>query len=327
LLLDYTESMNNTSLIKSIQQTLIYFDLFSYPLTAQELWYFLWQPPSISYEDFLAELNVLVEASALEVSYPFIETKQGYYFLSGKVASIAARQEKIVFSDRWLARARLATLLIQGIPFLKAVFVCNSVGAELATPESDIDFLIIAAPGQVWFVRFWANVILRIVNMRTYGARSAGKICLSFFVDTEHVNLGPYRVISDDIHFAYWLFQMVPVYDPNNYYAAFLKANTWLELYLPHSYKNILQQVAAEVGFFRKTQAKFEFLLRTAFGDKITQHLKKWQWKRLDSKLKIAAEQSCHGVVLEKGILKFHEHDTRLMWKQKWLEECVSKKI
>ncbi len=327
--------MNNTTLSQSILKTLAYFDLFNHPLTAPELWRFLWQPQGnghgflssaeersgrglvtalTTYEDFLVALDELLGHSQ-------ITTKHGYYFLPGRADTITERQAKIVPSDRWLRRARFAARLIAGIPFLKAVVVCNSVGAELATSESDIDVLIITAPRQVWFVRFWCNVILRLTNLRTYGDRSAGKICLSFFIDTDHLDLGPYRVVPDDIHFAYWLFQMVAVYDPNNQYQKLLAANHWTANFLPHSYLAADSGVSTKPSPQSLIKKNLERLLVTTFGCWLNQTVKKWQWNKLKPSLKQAATDPNHHVILQEGILKFHEHDTREYWRKRWLEK------
>ena len=41
---------------QAILRTLIYFDLASFPLTKEELFAFLWQPPAIGYEEFLEKM-------------------------------------------------------------------------------------------------------------------------------------------------------------------------------------------------------------------------------------------------------------------------------
>ncbi len=319
-ILDYTLRMPNVSLSQSILHTLSYFDLFDYPLTASELWRFLWQPPaSISYAEFSAHLGQMVHHSSLTMQH-------GFYFLPGREAIVSRRQNKIVPSDQWLARAKAAARIMSWIPFLKSIIVCNSVGAERASTKSDIDLLIITAPGYVWFVRFWCNVLLRLTGRRTYGVHTAGRVCLSFFIDTDHFDRSGERVAADDIHFAYWIVQMMPVFDPEMLYDQFLLSNQWLKSYLPHIFED------NAIGQFKKKSTTLylkptlERLLQTKLGRFFNHRLMTLQIKRVSARLKPALERSNPDVVLSESVIKLHEHDTRRIWRERWLQKASAYK-
>ncbi len=237
----YTTNMLNSPLEQSIFKTLAYFDLLNYPLTKEELFRYLWMPPQVVYEEFVLSLRAersnppeiamsVVSSNLLAMT----EQKYGYYFLLGREDTVERRRRAIVPTELKLRKARHAAKLLCSIPFLRAIFVCNSVGAEVARPESDIDFFIVAEPNRIWLVRFFTNFILRLFGLRTYGTHERDRICLSFYVDADHLDLAPWRVADDDIHFAYWLHQMLPIYDPGNYYEKFLEANSWTKRFLPN---------------------------------------------------------------------------------------------
>ncbi len=313
--------MNYSPLAVSIYHCLVYFDLFDFPLTAQEVWRFLWRAPAgVTIEDCVRELESLTggPASALE-------SADGFYFLPGRSVLVKKRQEKIIPTEHWLVRAREAAALIRHVPFLKAILVCNSVGAELATEQSDIDFLVITSPGKTWLVRFWCNSILRLFNRRTYGEETAGRICLSFFVDTYHLDFGRYRIAKDDIHFAYWLFRMIPILDKENWQARFLRANRWTKEYIRYSYEAVLSETLPPQAAGSRVKQVLEYCLGGSAGDWLQTRLKNWQMRKLKPSVKQLARENNKQVILGDGILKFHERDSRAYWRQRWLERISNK--
>ena len=233
--------IETTFVEKSIYKTIIYFDLFNYPLTKEELFRYLWVHPNVSYEEFCQALQPPIANQAIEVKY-------GYLFLPGREEIVEIRRRAITPTELKLKKARAATMFISWLPFLRANFVCNSIGAEMTKPDSDIDFFIITEKDKIWFVRFFTNAILRLLGLRTYGEKQSNRVCLSFFVDNRHLNLASWRVAEDDIHFAYWIHQMIPVYDPLNYYKKFLESNYWTRKYLPKLISRCLSRVGA--GWF-----------------------------------------------------------------------------
>ncbi len=306
---------------QSIFKTLTYFDLLDFPLTQEELFWYLWVPPRIGYEEF----KRMCEHSK-EYENTNYECQNNYYFLRGRKAIIETRQKAAEETERKLVKARRAAKLIRSIPFLRAIFVCNSVGAGMARPESDIDFFVVAEKKRVWIVRLFTNLVLRCLGLRTYGSHQANRICLSFYVDTAHLDLAPWRVADDDIHFAYWLNCMTPIYDPENYHDKFVKANHWTENFLPNIMNRsgstpIAMQINAEGSVGRVWKKMWEAMWRGSYGDMIEREAKKLQLTKMKLLLQVKAKLPDHGVVLSDGVIKLHENDTRAAVREKWLEK------
>ena len=324
----YTISMSKSPLEQSILSTLIYFDIANYPLTKEELFRYLWTPPQVTYEEFVlslrAERSNPPEIAASVVSGNLLamaEQKNGYYFLPGREAVVERRCQTIVPTELKLTKARRAARLLRSVPYLKAIFVCNSVGAEMATAESDIDFFIVVEKNRIWLVRFFTNLILRLFGLRTYGAHERDRICLSFYVDTAHLDLAPWRVAEDDIHFTYWLYQMLPLYDPENYYQKFVEANSWTKKFLPNI-NSSLKVSSNDSGSIGKTWKKiWETMWQGTYGDMLEKQAKDFQWMKMKLPLKEKSELNDNGVVIKEGIVKLHEHDTRRDYREKWLEK------
>ena len=324
---------------QSIYKTLAYFDLLNFPLTREELFRYLWQPPRMGFEEFVA--------------FAMPQEKDGCYFFSGREPIVAERREASKISDQKLEIARRAVKLIRSVPFLRAIFICNSVGAGMARPESDVDFFIVAEKKRVWIVRLFTNLVLRCLGLRTYGSHQANRICLSFYVDTAHLDLAPWRVADDDIHFAYWLHQMKPIYDPLQYYEKFLRANRWVEKYLPNmtntphghppargespnsrldgeaagspnppSQGGTRGVLVAESRLGHIWKKMWEAMWRGSYGVMVEREAKKLQLTKMKLSLQAKAKLPDHGVVLTDSIIKLHENDTRKVLREKWLEKC-----
>jgi hypothetical protein len=295
---------------ESVKKTVAYFSLFDYPLTKEELFAYLWQPENLDFEKFVLSLQNESE-------------KLGHYFSS--IETIERRRARLVTTEHKMKIARRAARLIRAVPYLRAIFVCNSVGAGLAREGSDIDFFIIVAPKKIWLVRFFTNFILKLFRLRTYGKNSRDKICLSFYVDENNLNLVSLRALDEDVHFVYWLHQMVPVFDPKNFYAKFISANDWTKKFVP----NISRKSAAsyllsvkDSGFARVWRKIWETMWQGAYGNLLENQVKSIQTQIFKDSLKKRATENDNGVIISDTVLKFHENDTRKEIFDKWKKLC-----
>jgi len=307
--------MNLAPLEQSILRTLAYFDLFSFPLSAEELYCFLWRPPALAKDDFLNQLNFLVEQKK-------IGNQDGFYFLLGTEANVAERIRREKISEKKMKKARRAARLLSLVPFLNAVFLCNSVAAGTANEKSDIDFLVITYPGRLWIVRSLSNFLLRITGMRTYGNSLANRVCLSFFVTEKKMDLANLRATEEDIHFAYWLHQTIPLFDPYYLWRDFIKANQWTARYLPYvkNYKKEVALVKLSKGanIWRRIWERF---WQGWYGDLIEKQAEALGRQKMKLSVKEKAEKGDNSVVLNNGVIKLHEDDSRLRVKAEWEEK------
>lgn len=298
----------------SVLQTLSYFDLFDFPLTESEMYFYLWRSPRATFEQFRSEL-------AQMVGQRIVDQKNGFYFLPGKEASTERRAASVLPVHFKFKRAKLAAKLISWIPFLRAIYVCNSVASFTAVEHSDIDFFIVAEEGRIWYVRALSNLILRLFGLRTYGKKNADKICLSFFVDTAHLDLSPWRVCDDDVYLAYWLRQLLPIYDPNNYFDKISSANVWVEHFLP----NATGVSGINPGKNGKVKVIFEKVLGGKIGNMKEEVLHKMQLKKLR---RLHPKTEGKGISLDGGVLKFHyENDRRQEIHDKWVSNLMTQGI
>lgn len=303
------------SLKRSILNTLAYFDINSYPLTAMEVWYFLYE---YECKDFNEILDVLKKMEAGKL----LQEKFSYFYLPDREEIVENRRANLVTSELKLKKARRAAKFVRCVPFLRAIFVCNTVASGTAQDASDIDFFIIAGSRRVWLVRFFTNIILRLFGLRTYGSRNRDKICLSFFVDDDNLNLEKLKAIPEDIHFIYWIAQMTPIYDPRNYYKRFMSANYWIKNYLPNlpTGAGCLNLVGSGkiAPIWKKV---WETIWQGVYGDLLEKQAHEIQMQKMKLSVKEKVDLKDSAIVLNDGVIKLHENDTREsvynIWKDK----------
>ncbi len=301
-----------SDLDRSILDTITYFDIFGVLLTREQIARYLWRVKASYYEVDEALTNL--------TGVNKIICSLGYFHLPGREKDIEKHRAATLVSELKLRQARRAAAVLACLPFVRAVFVGNSVGGGYAEQGSDVDLLVVCAPRLVWAVRFFANSALRLFRMRVTAEHEAGRMCLSFFVDTNHLDLASYRVRPDDIYLVYWLVTLAAIYDPNNIHRDLLVKNNWIAEYLPCF-------AVAEVPYIPllKKNRWYSFLQRmgeiifTSLGVVgIENTLRRWQMRRLRSALIARTADADRGVILEAGVLKFHEHDRRQEFFDTW---------
>lgn len=318
-----------SELQNSIIKTLSYFDLFRYPLTREELYQFLWQPPTLSYEDFCRELRLQGENS-------FWHSVEGYYLLPGQAEIIGERQKSIWFAEEKIKIARRAARIVRFIPFLQGFFLCNQLPVGMKK-ESDIDVFVIAAPGRIWTVRFLTTFLLTCFGLRRTSLfhflphflheeshENEDNMCLSFFVTPDAFDLQPVALFSDDVYLIFWLHELTPLYDPRALHAEVLEKNKWTKTFLPFTGGGSILRSSLSVKdnvISKMCRGGGEKILKGRFGNWLENVLRRTQMKSIHKKLSAKKVESTH-IVVSDSMLKFHENDRReyykMAWKKKW---------
>lgn len=302
----------------SIFKTLVYFDLFNYPLTSEELYHFLWQPPTqINYNGFVEFLHV--------TGYTLlkIEEKNGFYFLKGRSVILENRHTHTLETEKKMKIAKRGISKLRWVPFIKSVFVCNTVAGGYPTQQSDIDVFIIVQNGRLWLARFFSTLLLKLFRLRTSASQERDKICLSFYISENNLDVSNLCIENPDIYLAYWLAQLVPVYDPDNIYRLIKLKNVWIDTVLPHAFGEYQLMEKWKVKnsmvslFFKKLGEKF---WGTQYGNLIEAQTKKIQLPKVMTHYGAYAQEHNSNVIIEDTILKFHKNDRREEYRARWLK-------
>ena len=286
---------------RAILRTVAYFDLFNYPLTSWEVW--KWGMGAVVEPHSLRAVEQLLATSA--TLHANLDAKAGFIFLRGRSAILKDREERYRLALTKLDRAQRFTRTLRRIPFVRAVFVCNSLGLANARAESDIDFFIVVQREHVWAARLLAAGWAKFRKLRPVPGNRADKFCLSFFLADDALDLSALRLEADP-YLTMWVATLVPLYDPANLREALWQANAWVQQALPNAAPRALaQQRQVSPSILARVLAP---LVSSRTFERMAERL---QRRALAPNLRAIANQDTR-VVLNARMLKFHDNDRRL---------------
>jgi len=344
------------NLEKSIFSAVAYCDIFDYPLTAGEIWKWLFRDEIWGSSLF----NVQKELEESENFKSLLGSRRGFYFLKGREATIELRQIRYSLAERKFKKALRVVRFLRFAPGIRMTAVCNSLAWSNASEESDIDFFIVTASNKIWTARFWTAGLLTLFGLRPTKNKTRDKICLSFFVDEDNLNLEKIAIDQPDIYLIHWITQLAPIYDRGGVYEKFLKANKWIKKYLPNSFGNEVgeRRKVPSAGLPQKhaSQDTLPYIesespralpradrinsiensfdqsaLRKVFSAdtssaqrrKTAERFFRWvQLKVMPDKLKEMANKDTR-IIVSDGVLKFHDGDRRKEYKRRWEDKMV----
>lgn len=306
-------------LTTAILRTMAYFDVLDYPLTATEVWRWLYRGPqetwNVTPEEVRATLNTLVANQRLGHD-------RDWYTLPGREAIVAVRAERLVRNEKKWKRAKSTARFLEVIPYVKLAAVVNTLAIDNARAESDIDFLIVTEPERIWIARLMVTGIVEMLGYRRHGEKIADRICLSFYLTTKGLNLSPLKLDADDPHFAFWASQAVPLMDEATY-EQFLTANRELTARLPNAWTWSWQnRLLKNNGLLRGIKRFYGRMFGMAAGNFLEAWARDYQLQRMDKNVHSKAKLGTTEVVISEDVLKFHEDDRRAKYNAAYRQRC-----
>lgn len=239
-----------------------------------------------------------------------VVAKDGLYSLAGSKVRYPDEELLRWYRYKWW-RARLAVKAIRWIPFIRMVGVANTLADKTAGKGSDIDVFIVIKHGRLYFTRTLITMMLQATGLRRHGRHIANRVCLSFFATTGHLDLEPIAFKPYDPYLAYWVTELIPVFDTGATHQRFLKANQWVRSYLPNYDAGRYQPPGATLA------ARFwEKVLGGLIGEVIEDRLAGWQKKRIDTGRR--PDEPDVQIIATDSMLKFHEKERRNTYRKQW---------
>jgi hypothetical protein len=286
-----------TILQQDIVRTLAYFDVFSYPLTKQQVYDFL-PRNSVTLPQVVEDLEDLV-------SVGLVRDEGGYYYFSDRAPRlVTTRREDEERASVMSKKARRISLFLKQIPFVRGVFITGSLSKNVASPSSDVDFMIVTAPNRLWISKMILTGIRRIFLFN-----SIKYSCFNLFV-TEKGFVFPERNLFNAIEIS-----TTQVLWNESAYEKFLHDNSWIQHYLPNWEKNEghLRPLPPERSQFQKIAESFLNLFPLASLDTILLKIAHRYWKKKNAHLdegKFDALFQCRPDV---SSVWSHDHQTHTM--------------
>ncbi len=321
-------SSKDELLERGIIQALVFYDLFDYPLTLVELAKFLQDNEGRLSALHFSLSEILLAFRHRESLKRKVVSADGFYFLRGREELVERRLSRHRTAlPRWNKAVKLIRRL-SGIPFLKMAALCNMFPIETPKVESDIDVVIIAKSGRIWLVRLLVTMLIALTGQWRH-KKVAGKMCLSFFLSDEHLNLQKlYQAkniwFKKDPYLFNWVALLYPIYDRDGTADKFWVANQWVRQYLPQTFltDSVPLRRVRGTGLDHVWQKIWELIWRGKFGNWVEKTVKWWQLEYMKARGDPEWLRNPN-VIRSDEVLKFHEIDRREYFRAKFEERLT----
>jgi hypothetical protein len=282
-----TTTDTGSALERAILNTLLYSDLFDYPLTPAEVAHYLIGLPGTTDDVRTCLVRTCYLAGR-------IVELDGYLTLRGREGLIARRIDRAATSDRLWRHARRFVRVLRLLPFVRMIAITGALAMNNSGTGDDIDVLIVTAPDRVWLTRAFAVALV-------YAGKLGGNTLCPNYVLSERALVLDRRTLF----VAHEFVQMVPVYGAA-VYDRMCAANGWVQSLLPNAVRpgwHAPDQQPGVIGHAFK--CGLERLLSGRLGDV----LEAWEMRRKIRKFRRKLGRPDGAAILDREHVKGHFDD------------------
>ena len=246
----------------TLLKPILYFSLFKYPLTEEEIFNF---SKAESKEQIKLDLMELVND---DIIYKIDD----FYLTENNETLIKRRLEGNKMAKNIYQKALTVSRLISKFPYVEGVGISGSLSKGYYDDDGDIDFFIITSPKRLWIARTFLILYkkLFLLNSRKY-------FCVNYFISSNALEIEEKNIFT-----ATELTTLLPMFG-NGSFHEFYDKNKWVESYLPN--KTVTDGLSKLNLVKKPTVTKItEYFLDSKMGDwldtvflRITYH--KWKIK------------------------------------------------
>ncbi len=204
------------SLIRDILRTVLYYDIFHYPVNAEEVFTYL-PSNSVAVETVRQSLDQCVLQNTL--------------FRSGEYYSPDPSIEKLVqrrLEMERFARHRWKIAFFMGhviklFPFVRGCFITGTLSKNISSPDCDIDYFIVTKKNRLWICRAFLILFKKIflLNNKKF-------FCLNYFITEDAL-----EIHDQNVYTAAEIAHVKPLIS-DHLFSAFLNSNDWIRSYFPN---------------------------------------------------------------------------------------------
>ena len=273
----------------AILRTIIYADVFNFPMTIAEIQHFLISETPTT----CTQIEHSLQQSSFLQQYLICE--DGYVVLADRAALIDQRKQREQASDYlWPLAMRYGEWLGR-LPYVRMVALTGALAMRNAAANTDdLDYMIVTEPHRVWLARACAILVVRLVKLRGI------VICPNYVLAEDALEQD-----QKDLFIAHEIAQMIPVYS-EELYRQFRAANRWADQELPNAqdafYSGPDESAGGLWSIFKRTA---EWLLKGKLGDA----LESWEYRRKLRRFEVDARTPHSAAQLDESRVKGHFND------------------
>ncbi|HET6254001.1 MAG TPA: hypothetical protein VFE32_08000 [Puia sp.] len=250
----------------SILKAIAYFDIFNYPLSIEDILYFL-DVESTEYP-VRKELDALIEEGCLFRTGTF-------YSLRDDPTLADKRNDSRKRADALLPIAKKGARLLFQFPFVRGVFISGSLSKRCAEEKEDVDYLIVTSANRLWIAR----TLMHLFKKLTYLRGRQHRYCMNYYVDEEALEIREKNIFT-----ATELITLMAA-SGNGGVIGFFKANEWTTRFYPQYHNKNRESTGTPRSSWLKRAC--ERILNNRFGDRLDDYFQKitaGRWKRKEDR-------------------------------------------
>ena len=238
---------------ESILASLAYFDMFDYPLSKVEIFFFM--NNKYNYEDYIGVLENLLTDGTIHQFGRFYTLKDDHYI-------VVRRKEGNKKAEEMIKIAKKVGKLLIKFPYVRGIAISGSLSKNFADEFSDIDLFIITERNRLWIAR----TIMHCFKKLTFLVKKEHLFCMNYYIDMEQL-----EIPEKNLYTAIEVCTLIPL-QSDFIFEQFYTANAWTKSFLPN--KNMRVSISEPM---KETKLKnlFERLLNNSLGDMIDTQLMK----------------------------------------------------
>ena len=196
----------------AVLKTIVYADLFDYPLTMEEIHQCLF--------GFRASRTMVAAALKTPELTDLITFEQGYYVLKGRSHLYEERLNKTEEAQRLFERHRKLLYGLCSCPFVRMMSLSGALAFKNCKEDSDIDLFLVIDKKRLWTIYAFLAVTAKLIGKREL-------LCLNYIIGRSDTHIK-----DQDIFNAHQIANLRPMYGWTHY-RKFTATNGWVMGYLP----------------------------------------------------------------------------------------------
>jgi hypothetical protein len=265
----------------NILKILAYFDVFNYPLNAEEIRSFYFAPSESAFED---ALHLLVEED-------IIFKLDKFYSLQNEPALVVRRLEGNNYAKKQMHIAAKAASILSCFPYVRGLAISGSLSKNFADEKADVDFFIITAPNRLWIAR----TIMHLFKKLSFVAGKENWFCMNYYVDEAMMEIPEKNIFT-----AMEIVTLIPMYGQKTF-PIFYNKNEWTKEYFP-------SRITANCSTGENGKGLASRMIEKIFNGETGNAIDNWLMNLTDKRWKKKTEKNRLNVRGIKMTLKANKH-------------------
>ncbi|WP_299109177.1 nucleotidyltransferase domain-containing protein [uncultured Winogradskyella sp.] len=244
-------------------KVIIYFSIFKYPLTKEEVYSFSSSP---NLQETERELETLLNKK-------IIFNLGDYYSDINDIALVNRRLKGNKMAREIMPKALKRAKLIMSFPYVESVCLSGALAKDYYDDDGDIDYFIITKPNKLWLARTFLILFkkLFLLNSNKY-------FCVNYFISSNHLKIDEQNKFT-----ATELITLKPIYG-KKIFNNFVLENQWVLDYYPNK---IINTTSLKENFKKPIWSRsLEVVFNNKIGEKLDYYFKKITLNKWKSKFK-----------------------------------------